>query len=38
MMPVDLDALKDAKKNVFFYEFEDLINNIYINDINRFIC
>ena len=27
---MDLDALKDTKK-FFFYEFEDSINNIYID-------
>ena len=32
---MDLDALKDAN-NFFFYEFKDSINNIYIDDVNRF--
>ena len=30
MTAVDVDALKGAK-NFFFFEFEDSINNIYIN-------
>ena len=34
---MDLDALKDAK--IFlFSEFEDSINNIYIDDINGLRC
>ena len=32
---MDVDALKDAKK-IFFYEFEDSINNIYIDDVIGF--
>ena len=31
---MDLDALKDSKK--ISYEFEDSINNIYIDDVNGF--
>ena len=34
---MDLDALKD-EKSFSFYEFEDLINNIYIDDVNAFRC
>ena len=35
MVSMDIDAVKDAKI-VFFYEFKDLISNIYIDDVNEF--
>ena len=35
MVSMDIDAVKDAK-NFFFYEFKDLISNIYIDDVNGF--
>ena len=35
MVSMDIDAVKDGK-SFFFHEFKDLINNIYIDDVNVF--